>query len=299
MVKTIRQHQQSYLWSKELQDILRGISGGFLFGIPLMYTMEVWWIGSHVEPPLLLAALAATYLVVFLLNRTEGFRNRSSGGLRDDAMDSVEALAIGILCTTFMLILLRRITWDTSLDEMLGKVIFESVPFSIGVALSRSLLNGDRVGSNQVQETKPKTASHSQRNKVNVKETMGDISATLIGATIVAFNIAPTDEIPMLAAATSPPWLIAILVSSLLISYNIVFVAGFINQHKRHQQLGLFQTPETETVICYLVSLLASVLMLWFFHQLTFNDPWFLWLRYTLLLGLPATIGGAAGRIAI
>ncbi|MEQ8961449.1 MAG: DUF2391 family protein, partial [Coleofasciculus sp. C2-GNP5-27] len=32
---------------------------------------------------------------------------------------------------------------------------------------------------------------------------------------------------------------------------------------------------------------------------LSLSDPWFLWLRYTLLLGLPATIGGAAGRLAI
>ncbi|MGB3613311.1 MAG: DUF2391 family protein [Elainellaceae cyanobacterium] len=39
--------------------------------------------------------------------------------------------------------------------------------------------------------------------------------------------------------------------------------------------------------------------MLWFFHQLNFNDPWSLWLQYTLLLGLPASVGGAAGRLAI
>jgi uncharacterized membrane protein len=39
--------------------------------------------------------------------------------------------------------------------------------------------------------------------------------------------------------------------------------------------------------------------MLWFFQKLTFSDPWNVWLEYTLLLGLPATIGGAAGRLAL
>jgi uncharacterized membrane protein len=44
---------------------------------------------------------------------------------------------------------------------------------------------------------------------------------------------------------------------------------------------------------------MASVLMLLFFQKLSFADPWFLWMRYTILLGLPASIGGAAGRLAV
>jgi len=39
--------------------------------------------------------------------------------------------------------------------------------------------------------------------------------------------------------------------------------------------------------------------MLWFFQKLTFSDPWTMWLDHTLLLSLPATIGGAAGRLPI
>jgi uncharacterized membrane protein len=55
----------------------------------------------------------------------------------------------------------------------------------------------------------------------------------------------------------------------------------------------------SETVMSYLVSLLISAFLLWFFQQLSFDDPWSMWLRYTLILGLPATVGGAAGRLAI
>jgi uncharacterized membrane protein len=39
--------------------------------------------------------------------------------------------------------------------------------------------------------------------------------------------------------------------------------------------------------------------MLWFFQKLTFSDPWTMWLDHILVLGLPASIGGAAGRLAI
>jgi putative integral membrane protein (TIGR02587 family) len=103
----------------------------------------------------------------------------------------------------------------------------------------------------------------------------------------------------MLDAAIAPPRLLAIIAVSLLISYGIVFQAGFTTQKQRIQQKGIFQRPLSETVMSYLVSLFASAFMLFFFHRLSLDDPWTLWLSRTLVLGLPATIGGAAGRLAI
>lgn len=298
-MKKLAQRKHSSDWSKELSDLISGASGGFLFGIPLLYTMEVWFVGSQVSPPLLLAILSLTYVIVFLLDRIEGFRKHKSKRVINSAMESVEALAIGIVCATFTLIILQRITGETSLTEALGKIIFESVPCSFGVALSRSILSGER---NQSSESKPSGAKPTPQKKQNrglLKDTRTDLSATLIGATIIAFNIAPTDEVPMLAAAASPPWLLTTIAASLVVSYGIVFAAGFTDQRKRRQQQGLFQSPIGETIFSYIMSLVAAMLMLVFFQQLSFDDPWDLWLRYTLILGLPATIGGAAGRLAV
>jgi putative integral membrane protein (TIGR02587 family) len=87
--------------------------------------------------------------------------------------------------------------------------------------------------------------------------------------------------------------------ASLLISYGIVFEANFADQQRRRQQQGIFQQPISETVASYLVSLIAAGFMLWFFQQLSFADPWPMWLSHTLILGLPATVGGAAGRLAL
>lgn len=274
-------------WSNELNDIIRGASGGFLFGIPLLYTMEVWWIGSHSKPIDISIAIATTFIAVFLLVRTEGFRKTKNIRWRDAAMDTVEAIAIGIVCAAAILFLLREIRLETPLQETLGKIIFEGLPFALGVALARGFLSGDRYQSSD-GDSEP-----------TINPTVADIGATLIGATIVAFNIAPTDEVPMLAAAISPPWQLAIIAASLLISYGIVFVAGFTYQEKRQQQQGIFQRPLSETVMAYLVSLAASAFMLFFFQKLSFDAPWSMWLSYTLVLGLPATIGGAAGRLTV
>jgi putative integral membrane protein (TIGR02587 family) len=297
-MKSRRRRRQRVNWTRETEDITRGACGGFLFGVPLLYTMEVWWIGSTVAPPLMLLAIVTTWTVVFFLNRTEGFRQTKNVSFSNAARDTVEAVAIGLVCTTIMLVILREVTLETQLSEALGKIIFESVPFSLGVALSTQFL---RSSSDESQSSSSKQDDSSQPESLDpeISGTFADIGATLIGAIIIAFSIAPTDEIPMLAAATSGVWLLATIAISLLISYGIVFEADFANKMKRQQQQGLFQSPLSETIMSYLVSLFAAAMMLWFFQQLDFSDPWSTWLSYTLLLGLPATIGGAAGRLAI
>ncbi|MGF1481900.1 MAG: TIGR02587 family membrane protein [Cyanophyceae cyanobacterium] len=284
--------KQDSAWKHELDDLIRAACGGFLFGIPLLYTMEVWWISSSVSPPLMLITIAVTWVVLFFLNRTEGFRKINRVSRLDAAKDSVEAIAIGIVCAALALVLLREITLQTQLSEALGKLIFESVPFALGATLANQFLSNNNNNSNP-----PKRNHHNRSPRLN--DTLADVGATLIGALLIAFNIAPTDEIPMLVAAVSGPWLLAVVAASLLISYAIVFQARFANQLKRRQQIGIFQHPLSETVMCYLVSLAAAVAMLWFFQRLGPSDPWAMWLRQTLLLGLPATVGGAAGRLAI
>ncbi|MBW4515697.1 MAG: TIGR02587 family membrane protein [Timaviella obliquedivisa GSE-PSE-MK23-08B] len=296
-MKRSRRRQRAN-WTRELEDITRGACGGFLFGIPLLYTMEVWWIGSTVSPILMLLAIAITWTIVFFLNRTEGFRRTANISFVNAARDTVETVAIGLICTSIMLIILQEVTLETQLSEALGKVIFESVPFSLGVALSNQFLSSNP-DENRVQPSKQASTSQVEAPKPEISETFADIGATLIGAIIIAFSIAPTDEIPMLAAATSEVWLLATIAVSLLISYGIVFEANFANKSKRQQQRGLFQSPLSETIMSYLLSLVAAAMMLWFFQQLSFNDPGSMWLSYTLLLGLPATIGGAAGRLSI
>ncbi|HEY9828352.1 MAG TPA: TIGR02587 family membrane protein [Stenomitos sp.] len=282
------------MWKQELNSLIRGISGGFLFGIPLLYTMEVWWVGSSAKPPRLLIAIALTFTIVFLLNQTTGFRDTKDVRFRDAFMDSTRAIAIGLLCTSCVLVLFQEITFDTPLGEALGKLIYESVPFALGVALSNQFLKDN---SDQNQEDRKKQQKSDRKKQLN--GTIADVGATFVGSIIVGFSIAPTDEVPMLAASTSGPWLLLLILASLLISYAIVFAASFSNQTKRQQQQGIFQDPFSETVISYLVSLVAAALMLWFFNQLNLELPWSTWLRYTVIMGLPASVGGAAGRLAI
>jgi putative integral membrane protein (TIGR02587 family) len=124
-------HAARTAFKNEIRDLIRGASSGFLFGIPLLYTMEVWWIGLFAEPLQMLISILTNFVVVFLLIRTEGFRGTVNTKLSDALMDSIETLAIGFVCTALILVLLREISLTTSINEAVGKIIFESVPFSL------------------------------------------------------------------------------------------------------------------------------------------------------------------------
>jgi putative integral membrane protein (TIGR02587 family) len=108
-------------WQEEIQEIISGASGGFLFGIPLLYTMEVWFIGSDIEPPVLLSSLAVTFAIVLMLNQIEGFRPQKNVTILEDIAETIETLAIGMTCAALMLIVLQEINGQTSLDLLLYK----------------------------------------------------------------------------------------------------------------------------------------------------------------------------------
>lgn len=274
-------------WSAEAEDLIRAASGGMLVGVPLLYTMEMWTIGGSVSPLRMLVVLAVISLPVFLLNRTSGFRTTEDVRLIDAAMDTADALAVALVCVTVVLVLLREITWQTPLNQALGNVVYQTGPFALGIGLASHFLR-DRGDGDE---------GDSSDGRLNA--TVADLGGTIMGAVFVAMAIAPTDEVPTLASAMSPRWLLTIVAASLVISYAIAFEAGFTNEKRRHAQQGLFQTPFAETVVSYLVALVTAAAMLWFFHRTGTGEPWQLTLNQTIVLGLPAAVGGAAGRLAI
>jgi putative integral membrane protein (TIGR02587 family) len=276
----------SGMWRAEGIDVVRAVSGGLLFGVPLLYTMEVWWTGTHTEPHQMLVLLALLALPVYVLNRTAGFRSSADSRRVDAVADSVETIAIGLVTTGLVLTMLREIDADSPIEVALGKTLYESIPFCLGIGFARHFLSGER------------TESSSRDRAVKWSPgVLADLGASALGATFVALSIAPTDEVPMIATAMSPAWLLVIVAASLLASYGIVFVAGFARQDARHAHRGAFQHPTTETVVCYLISLAVAVMLLWMFQRGI--EPWNDVLDRVIVLGFPAAIGGAAGRLAI
>jgi putative integral membrane protein (TIGR02587 family) len=285
-------------WRQEFDDIVRGLAGGFLFGIPLLYTMEVWWIGAHAEPLRLLLLMLFACFVNWILGHFSGFRKGTE--VHHPITDAVEALAIGVIGATITLAVLGKITIDQPLHTIAGTIALESVPFSLGVSIANGFL-GDNKEQTDDEEQGSDTArlSDDKKHPHEIHGTLVDAGATIAGALFICFSIAPTEEVPMLGVHVGDWGLVALIIFSLVVSYMITFQANFANQKAREQQKGAFQDPITETIFSYLVSLLVAAVLLYLFKQVSFTDPWNVWLSRTIVLGLPAAIGGSAGRLAL
>jgi len=282
---TIRQQ-----WSRELDDFARGAAGGFLFGIPLLYTMELWFTGLTVSPGHSLLLVALSILISFVFVATIGFRRHASARALDMLAETVDAVGISLVVTAASLLVIGRIGPGLPLEALLGRVAILLVPVSIGVAIANQILprQQDRQGNGDDRD------QHAPQSP-----TVRELVAAGGGALFLSMNIAPTEEVTILAVELSSMQIVVVMLFSLLVTYMIVFEAGFHNQARRHESPGLLQHPITETVVAYAVSLVVCGLVMWFVGAFPNGPAATTILAKVVVLGFPASLGAAAGRLAV
>jgi len=124
-----------------LKEYGRGVIGGLLFSLPLVYTMEVWWSGFIAPPAYLLTCVGVTYLLLLGYNRYAGMKPDSS--FKEICWESVEEIGLAFVVSFLFLLLISRIDLGMSLDEIAGKVIVESMIVAIGISVGTAQLGGN------------------------------------------------------------------------------------------------------------------------------------------------------------
>src|SRR5687767_12300553 len=94
--------------SESLREYARGVAGGLLFSLPLLYTMEVWWAGFTSHPWRLAVYVAATFALLLGYNHFLGLRRDTC--FSEVVIDSVEEMGLGLLVALVILWLLGRVT---------------------------------------------------------------------------------------------------------------------------------------------------------------------------------------------
>jgi putative integral membrane protein (TIGR02587 family) len=281
-------------WRDEIQDLLRAASGGFIFAVPLLYTMEMWEIGVTAELWKLLLFLG----VAFAINL--GLAHSHSGGFKAETdwfatiEQAVDTLAVGLVGGALVLLVLNQVAFDDPPESILGRVLVQAVPLSIGAAVAAAIFGprGERTRDGDEGD-----GNDQSRTPSAWQAFLSDVGATCLGAIFLAFSIAPTDEVSVLAIQLTPQHQVAVILLSLLLSYMIVFVSGFSASSRN--QPGPFQLPITETALAYSLSLLVSFGALLLFDRVELSDPPAHILTLVIVLGLPATVGGASGRLVV
>lgn len=278
---------QAGSWYEELRGLVRAFSGALLFGIPLLYTMEMWWIGDAARPGHMALTLGIALVANFALVTAAGFKEEKA--LFSRIEQTLDSVAVGTVGSALVLLTLNQLNPDQSGQAMLGKVVVQMLPLSIGASLANILFQGD---------TAREGDDEGSRMPSWWQALVNDLGATAIGATFIAANVAPTAEIPMLAARMEFWHVLALIILTLFSGYVIVFASGFDPAAKRDRE-HLFQHPATETILSYLVSLIVAFGVLALMKQINADQSPSFVLTQTLVLGFPAMVGGAAGRIAV
>jgi putative integral membrane protein (TIGR02587 family) len=277
-------------WREELDGLQRGLTGGFLVGIPLIFTMETWWIGQSISMPRALLFVALAYVINLGFVAFTGFHRQEAGSHRPFG-DALEATAVAIVATTMTLLLLHQLHTGHPLDVVVGRIAVDAMPVSLGVSIANHIL--------APRETRTESSARDGEASGRLSPIPLDVGAAFAGALFLSLNIAPTEEVPMLATEVSTLLIPGVILFSLLISYTIVFAAGFGGQESRLETPGAFQRPITETVLAYVISLATCAVTLWLYGQIALDSDAYEAFAQILLLGLPASIGAAAGRLAV
>jgi putative integral membrane protein (TIGR02587 family) len=282
--------------AESLQEYGRGVAGGLMFSLPLLYTMEVWWAGFIAHPWRLIAYVCATFVLLLGYNRYAGLRRDAS--MSEVAIDSVEEMGLGLVLSSLVLFLLGRVTLDMPSSEIVGRIVVEAMTVAIGVSVGTAQLGGGGEDDEGFAgDAPPQSKQGSGEQEEQSVHFGGQMVLAFCGAVLFAANLAPTEEIVLIAIEISWLRLLGLALMSLLIGALVLHYSKFRGAEDFVRKDG-FSAVLLGTVITYAVALASAALILWFFGRFD-NVSLFDALAQTVVLGVPATLGASAGRLLL
>lgn len=260
-----------------VSDLGRAFAGALVFNIPLLMTMEMWEQGVVMDRWRLLSFILCGLPLLYGLSCYAGFSKRR--GLVNDALDTAVALAVGFVTASLLLILFGVVEWDAPPREALGMVALQAIPGAMGALLARRQLSGESGG-----DTDEDQASY-----------FGELFLMAAGALFFALNIAPTEEIILIAYKATPAHVLALIAVSILLLHLIVFKAGFAGQEDADHPAAAFLHF---TLPGYAIALGISLFTLALFGRVDGHSVAGV-VQTLIVLGFPASIGAAAARLLV
>jgi putative integral membrane protein (TIGR02587 family) len=258
----------------------RGVAGGLFLALPMLMTMEMWYLGFSIARERLLLLLLLNIPLLVLLAHRIGFEETTTW--REAVRDAIIAYGIGILTSLVVLTALGLLRGGMPASEIVGKVALQSVPASIGAMLGRSQLGHDTQASDDTRETRYS----------------GELLMMAAGALFLSLNIAPTDEMMVLAYKMTVWHALVVATLSMALMHGFVYAVSFIGGHELSPETPWWHAFVRFTLPGYVIALSISMFALWIFERLGDSSAVEIMLS-VIVLGFPASLGAAAARLIL
>ena len=261
-------------------SVARAFGGALLFSLPILMTMETWQLGFAIDrfrlALLLIVVLPLLAALVYYL----GFEDATEW--QDAILDAFVAIAVAAVLALLVLVVFGAIEPGATLSEGVGMVALQTVTGSIGALLAQSQFGRAARDEQQLRDAGD----------------FGEYFTMAAGALFLSANVAPTEEVVLIAHMMGPWRALVLLAISLVLMHAFVYAVGFRGQHRRAADQSLLKEFLRFTVVGYLIALGISAYVCWTFGRfdgVVVTEA----LRMSIVLGFPASIGAAAARLVL
>jgi putative integral membrane protein (TIGR02587 family) len=268
--------------SKVWTDFARAGGGALVFSLPMLMTMELWWLGFYLDRPRLIVLVLTALPLLVVLSHHVGFEQTRRW--RDDVLDAFIALGVAGMVCSLLLMLFGVITFRTALDEAIGKVAIQMVPAAIGALLAKS-----QFGAGGTEEQDPSDQDESYG---------GELFLMAVGSLFLGFNVAPTEEMMLISYQMTEWHALGLVLISVLLMHGFVFAAGFAGGSETSPDEPWWSPFVRLTLPGYMIAATVSLYLLWMFARLD-GVGLDAAVMATVVLAFPAAIGAAAARLIL
>ncbi|WP_067334299.1 TIGR02587 family membrane protein [Stappia indica] len=275
-------HGNDYGVAQLARDVGRAGGGALIFSLPMLMTMEMWWLGLYLDRARLLVLVLVALPMLVLLSRRIGLEDTRNW--RDDILDAALALGIsGVVCLA-ILALFGLIESGQPADVVVGKVAIQMVPASIGALLARS-----QFASSGSEDDPPREPRETYA---------GELFLMGIGALFLGLNVAPTEEMVLISYQMTEWHALGLLVLSICLMHAFVFAVGFAGGSPTSPEEPWWSPFLRLTLPGYVVALSVSLFLLWVFARLDGQGVSSI-VMTTVVLAFPSALGAAAARLVL
>lgn len=276
-------HARRFKRNRFLMGLARGLAGALLFALPMLMTMEMWYLGFYISRERLLLLMLLNMPLLIVLSHRIGFEKTLTW--REAIRDAIVAYGIGIVASTVILTAFGLLKGDMPFSEWIGKIALQAVPASIGAMLGRSQLADDDEEDEEPEQERQTTYG-------------GELFLMAAGALFLSLNVAPTEEMIVLAYKMTPWHALAILALSIGLMHGFVYAVSFEGGHELSPETPWWHAFIRFTLPGYAIALAISLYSLWTFERI--DDTASVEIIISMIvLGFPAALGASASRLIL